>query len=105
MRRRVLRAHVDDDALLVERGGLVDEVVPVAAGDVEDGGALDVALVHRGAVGVGTVGRVGDIVGVGLGELEDLGLLVVGRHQLYALRWSGGGTVPPLYSTGMPPSG
>ena len=26
-------------------------------------------------------------------------------HQLYALRWSGGGTVPPLYSTGMPPSG
>jgi hypothetical protein len=31
VRRRVLRAHVDDDALLVQRGRLVDEVVPVAA--------------------------------------------------------------------------
>src|SRR4029079_5754446 len=26
-------------------------------------------------------------------------------HQLYDLLWSGGGIVPPLYSTGMPPSG
>ena len=26
-------------------------------------------------------------------------------HQEYDLRWSGGGTVAPLYSTGMPPSG
>ena len=29
----------------------------------------------------------------------------VGGHQLYDLRWSGGGTEPPLYSTGMPPKG
>ena len=99
VRRRVLRPHVDDDALLVERGGLVDEVVPVATGDVEHGGTLD-ALVHGGAVGVGGV-----VGGAGPGRLEDRGVLVVGRHQLYALRSSGGGTVPPLYSTGMPPRG
>ena len=63
------------------------------------GGALD-ALVHGGAVGVG------DVVGApGSADSKTVVSLVVGRHQLYALRWSGGGTVPPLYSTGMPPSG
>jgi hypothetical protein len=36
VRRRVLRTHVDDDPLLVEGGRLVDEVVPVAAADIED---------------------------------------------------------------------
>ena len=34
-----------------------------------------------------------------------IGGLVGGRHQLYDLLSSGGGMVPPLYSTGMPPSG
>src|SRR6185503_11509190 len=34
VRRRVLRSHVDDDALL--GAGLVDDGVPVAAGDSED---------------------------------------------------------------------
>ena len=55
VRRRVLRAHVDDDALLAERGGLVDEVVPVAAGGVEDVGALAGLLVGHGR-GVDVVG-------------------------------------------------
>jgi hypothetical protein len=97
VRRRVLRAHVDDDPLLVERGRLVDEVVPVTAGDVEDRCAVE-PFVDGGPVGVAER-LVGALV------LEDLGVVVVGRHQLNALRWSGGGTTPPLYSTGMPPSG
>ena len=65
-------------------------------------GAPSTALVHGGAVGVGS-----RLVGAS-GSASDSKIvvsLVVGRHQLYALRWSGGGTVPPLYSTGMPPSG
>ena len=49
-------------------------------------------------------GRREDVVvarprGLGLRELG------VGAHQLYDLRWSGGGMVAPLYSTGIPPSG
>jgi hypothetical protein len=47
----VLRAHVDDDPLLVERGRLVDEVVPVTAGDVEDRCAVE-PFVDGGPVGV-----------------------------------------------------
>jgi hypothetical protein len=55
VRRRVLRAHVDDDPLLVEGGGLVDEVVPVAAGDVVDRGEPLARSSCR--VGVRTRGR------------------------------------------------
>ncbi len=33
------------------------------------------------------------------------GVSSVVRHQEYDLLSSGGGMVPPLYSTGMPPSG
>ena len=36
VRRRVLRAHVDDDALLAEARGLLGDVGPVAAGGGED---------------------------------------------------------------------
>jgi hypothetical protein len=47
VRRRVLRTHVDDDALL--GAGLVDQCVPVAAGDSEDLalGGLALARVTR----------------------------------------------------------
>jgi hypothetical protein len=50
----VLRAHVDDDALFMERRRLVGELVPVTADGVEDAGAL-------GGVGVGR-GRGVDVV-------------------------------------------
>ncbi len=33
---RVLRTHVDDDPLVVQRVGAADDRVPVAAGDGED---------------------------------------------------------------------
>ena len=67
--RRVLRTHVDDDALLVEGSRLVDELVPVAAGGVEDVGAL-------GGSGVGA-GR-----GVDVGVGRSLGEGVDGAHQM-----------------------
>ena len=80
-------------------GRLVDELVPVAAGDVEDVGALVVGRVRGG-------GRVGVVLVDALGGFLVVDLVGLwGLHQLYALRWSGGGTVPPLYSTGIPPSG
>ena len=44
------------------------------------------------------------VSGVGVQVLLLAGC-VRGRHQLYDLRSSGGAMVPPLYSTGMPPSG
>src|SRR5215472_15325345 len=82
VRRRVLRAHVDDHAL-VERPVVSlrcrDDLVPVLAADV-----IDAALVVR-AVSVG---------------------LVISRSgHSYDLRSSGGGIVAPRYSTGIPPSG
>ena len=58
VRRRVLRTHVDDDPLLVEGGGLVDELVPVATGGVEDVRALGGRRVGAGG-GVDVLGRVG----------------------------------------------
>ncbi|WP_370518502.1 hypothetical protein [Nostocoides sp. HKS02] len=62
--RRVLGTHVDDDALLVERSGLVDELVPVATGGVEDVGALGSSGVCAGGgVDVGVAGGLGDGVG------------------------------------------
>ena len=97
VRRRVLRTHVDDDALLVEGCGLVDELVPVATGGVEDVRALG-----GGRVGAG--GRV-DVAGAGAVGAGRARGACRGAHQLYDLRWSGGGTVAPLYSTGMPPRG
>ena len=87
VRRRVLRAHVDHDALFVHRPG--QHAVPVAAGDGVDGALGRVA----GACGV----RVGREVAVGRGAGR-------GGHA-YALRSSGGGICAPLYSTGTPPSG
>ena len=93
VRRRVLRPHVDDDALLVEGGGLVDELVPVAAGGVEDVGALGGRRRRRRRWRRCRRRRVG------------ARWVSVWAHQLYDLRWSGGGMVAPLYSTGMPPRG
>ncbi len=74
----MLRAHVDDDPLLTG-GRRVDDVVPVLTDDVE---RHILWLCLGGALG---------------------GVLL--RHQLYALRSSGGGIVAPLYSTAIPPSG
>ena len=90
VRGRVLRTHVDDDALLLAVGRR-DDAVPVAAGD-----GVDAALGRAVRAGLGE----GDVVGS-----DALGSHVVGGHQLYDLRWSGGGVVAPLYSTGTPPSG
>src|SRR5690606_443690 len=73
---RVLRPHVDDDGLLVDRVAPADALVPVAAGDGED-------PTLRGLV-AGCVAWTG---------------------HWYDLRWSGGGISAPWYSTGMPPSG
>ena len=78
--RGVLRAHVDHDPLLGLLGEARDDLVPVLAGDGED-----LALGGLGAAGVDVVGRV-----------------------LISCRTSArraAGCVPPLYSTGMPPSG
>jgi hypothetical protein len=51
--RRVLRAHVDDDALVAALRGAGDDAVPVLAGDVEDralgGLGLCVGILVRGA--------------------------------------------------------
>ncbi len=88
---RVLRAHVDHDAL-VGHARVEGDAVPVAAGDGEDP-ALG-GVVAGGVVGAGVGGR-----------LEHLAGLIGGAHQLYDLRWSGAGMVAPLYSTGIPPSG
>ena len=88
---RVLRAHVDHDAL-VGHARVEGDGVPVAAGDGEDP----------------ALGRVvaGSLVGGSVsGRLEDLAGLIRRAHQLYDLRWSGAGMVAPLYSTGIPPSG
>ena len=85
MRRRVLRAHVDDDALLALVGDAGDDGVPVLAGDGEDP-----AL---GGLRLGGAVRVAVAVALSVVVMQ------------YALRLSGGGIVAPLYSTGMPPSG
>ena len=90
--RRVLRTHVDDDALLVARGRSEDGV-PVGSGDRED-----TALAGLVCLGVRVCERV-VVAGVEGALVGDVG------HQEYDLRWSGGGMVAPLYSTGMPPSG
>ena len=104
VRRRVLRAHVDDHALVVRRVG--DDVVPVAAGD-----RVDAAF--GGVTGIGVVDVVGAVAARRLGRpvvtsevpvLDRLRKGVVGAHE-YDLRWSGGGISAPLYSTGIPPSG
>jgi hypothetical protein len=71
----VLRAHVDDDPLVVGLRRL-DDLVPVATGD-----GVDLAL----------------------GRLT--GGCMRSAHQLYDLRWSGAGIWAPLYSTGIPPKG
>src|SRR5665811_1803882 len=84
VRGRVLRTHVDDDPLLVQGGRLVDDGVPVATSGVVDAGALGVLFTSHGC------------------GMDVAGLF---SHQLYFLRSSGGGTVAPLYSTGMPPRG
>ncbi len=83
VRRRVLRPHVDDD-LLVEAALAVlgDDLVPVATSHV-----VDTAL---GRIRF-RVGRARRRVGIGAHE--------------YDLLSSGGGTLVPRYSTGMPPSG
>ncbi len=75
---RVLRAHVDDDALVVGLADRFGDLVPVAAGDGEDPafGGLPLFRLLGGRV----------------------------THE-YDLRWSGAGIWAPLYSTGMPPSG
>lgn len=72
---RVLRAHVDDDALVVGTGRGLDDLVPVAAGDRVDG------------------------------ALGGLARSCVLRAHEYDLRWSGAGIWAPLYSTGIPPRG
>ncbi|CPU63564.1 Uncharacterised protein [Mycobacteroides abscessus] len=91
VRRRVLRTHVDDDALLAERGGrdgALRDLGPVAAGRLE---ARDAGVeVADGRTG-GVRGAAGGAGGV--------------RAHEYDLLVSGGGTVAPLYSTGIPPSG
>ncbi|MDQ0986245.1 hypothetical protein QFZ71_003528 [Streptomyces sp. V2I9] len=76
VRRRVLRAHVDDDALVVGLHRGFDDLVPVAAGDC-----------------------IYSPLGRGTGRCMGSG------HQEYDLRWSGAGIWAPLYSTAMPPSG
>ena len=72
---------------------------------------------RHGALTLPTLERIALAVAVSVTELGvEPGALLVCRdvfvdgvlgsgHQLYDLRSSGGGTVPPLYSTGMPPSG
>src|SRR5262249_9620583 len=78
--RRVLRPHVDDD-LLVRRPVRVtgDDLVPVLARHVVDAAYC----------GVIVAGRRGH----------------VRSGHWYDLLSSGGGTLVPRYSTGMPPSG
>ena len=109
--RRVLRAHVDDDALLAQRGRLVDEVVPVAAGGGEDV-ALGRALLGRDAVGVAVGASTNAVLSDRLDQ--DLGLagwsarVRAGSWSVISCTTSAGpaaGSVAPLYSTGMPPSG
>src|SRR5690625_1702300 len=79
----VHRAHVDDDAFFAEAFGFLRDRGPVAA--------------FCGELCPGT-----RVVRRGLGGPH---VLSVAGHQLYDLRTSGGGTVAPLYSTGIPPSG
>src|SRR5699024_5135890 len=93
------------------------EVADAAAG-LGDGLALDLeheaqhpvgrrvlrTHVHDDPVVVRVADGVTDRVPVPPGGGED-GVVVAGGQQEYALRWSGGGTVAPLYWTGMPPSG
>ena len=74
--------HVDDDPLVGGVAQALGDRVPVLAGDRED-----LALAGLARVGVQVL------------------LVLCAGHQLYDLRWSGGGTDPPLYSTGMPPKG
>ena len=106
VRRRVLRPHVDDEALLADRIG--EGEVPVAAGD-----GVDAALggLPRARVGVGGV-----VGGAHLLPLLDSGLVPLlgrwrslrcslARRHRYARRVSGGGMVASWYSTGTPPSG
>ena len=92
--RRVLRAHVHHDALGVLVGDALDHGVPVLTGDGEDGALGGLPAARRGCV-VGRARRGGALVRHVLGR----------AHQVYDLRWSGGGISAPLYSTGMPPSG
>ena len=91
VRRRVLGAHVDDDAFLVALVHVVDEGVPVPTGDVVDLAGLGFT---RARV------RVGRVVGTRVARVARRG-----GHQLYARLSSGGAIWAPLYSTGMPPSG
>ena len=78
---RVLRAHVDDDLLVLRPVGVArDDLVPVLPGHVVDAplGGVSVRVARaRGRV----------------------------RGHAYHLLSSGGGTFVPRYSTGMPPSG
>ena len=76
VRRRVLRAHVDDDVVAVGQRRV--DRVPVLAGDGEDRA---------------------------VGRLRRARVRVVRRRHEYLRRSSGAGIVAPLYSTGMPPRG
>ncbi len=110
---RVLRAHVDDDVLGLGVADLGHEVVPVLAGDREDaalgglaGARVDVVVGAFGGgarLGRGAVVLEGLVDGVGPGVCCVLASEI--SHQVYDLRWSAGGMVAPLYSTGIPPSG
>ncbi len=107
VRGGVLRPHVDDDPLLAEPGG-VDDLVPVPAAYGDDGafqslgvavGVDDDGVAGRAggrAAGARAAGAAGRARAAGAGGAA---------HQEYCLRSSGGGTVAPLYSTGMPPRG
>src|SRR5690625_530867 len=83
VRRGVLRAHVDDNALFTEPRGLFGYIGPVATFN-----------------GVRAV-----VAGLGIHIGCEEVLICLLAHQLYDLRLSGAGIVAPLYSTGMPPSG
>ncbi|GAB4075879.1 hypothetical protein GCM10028781_06420 [Nostocoides australiense] len=76
----MLRAHVDDDALLGAGADLADDVVPVAADGVEDatlgrfaGGGIQVGLLVE-------VVDMADLVGIGGGVDGAAARAVWGRH-------------------------
>ena len=80
---RVLRTHVDDDALLRWGAGKVmQQLIPVIALNGKDFAFSGLTLIGHARIAV-----------------------IKSCHLLYDLRWSGGSICAPLNSTGMPPSG
>ena len=69
------------------------------------GGVLRSHVHHDALVGGALGGSGDDIVPILARHRESLFAIGDTGHQLYSRRWSGGGMLAPLYSTGIPPSG